>query len=165
MFGKEPYGDIDPATVVAQGAAILGATFELPGEKPPEDKIEDIPQVTNRTSHFLGIEMQGQRFSKILEKNLEFPVEKAKAYATTQDNQPELRIGIFQFPEDTEFIDLKIPGSACLGEFHLGPLDPAPRGTVPVNVTFTIDANGMLKVAAQSQGKAGLSKELEVRIT
>lgn len=166
MLGKEPYGDIDPATAVSQGAAILGATYELPGEKPDEDKVDTtaIDEV-NSTSHYLGIETLGQKFSELLKKGEELPCENKKIYATTQDNQPELRIAIFQFPAETEFIDMRMPGSACLGEFHLGPLDPAPRGHVQVEVAFRIDDNGVLKVSANSTGGEGLSKELEVRVT
>src|SRR5439155_18972560 len=126
MFSKEPYGDIDPGTAVSMGAAIIGARFDAPEEQQVG--------VINRTSHFLGIETHGQKFSQILEKNAEFPVENTKTYQTTFDNQNELRITIFQFPEQTEFIDMKIPGSACLGEFYLGPLDPAAKGATPVDV-------------------------------
>jgi molecular chaperone DnaK len=166
MFGKEPYGDIDPATAVSQGAAILGAMYELPGDKPAEDKIDEKAVVeVNTTSHFLGIEIQGQKFSSILDKGLEVPCENKRDYATSQNNQPELRIAIFQFPAETEYIDLKMPGSTCLGEFHLGPLDPAPAGKQTVEVSFQIDANGVLKVSANVTSAAGLSKELEVRVT
>jgi molecular chaperone DnaK len=166
MFGKEPYGDIDPATAVSKGAAILGATFELPGEKPDEDKVGEaqISEV-NTTSHYLGIEIQGQKFSEILAKGLEVPCENQKTYATVQDNQPEIRIAIFQFPAATEAIDMGMPGSACLGEFHLGPLEEAPRGQVQVDVAFKINESGVLRVTATSLGNAGLSKELEVRVS
>lgn len=166
MLGKEPYGDIDPATAVSQGAAILGATFELPGEKPDEDKIDDkgIEEV-NCTSHYLGIETLGQKFSELLKKGQELPCENKKTYATTQENQPELRIAVFQFPAESELIDMQMPGSACLGEFHLGPLDPAPAGRIQVEVAFCIDKDGMLKVSANSTGGEGLSKELEVRVS
>jgi len=166
MFGKEPYGDIDPATAVSQGAGILGATFELPGEKPVEDSIGDSAVIeTNTTGHYLGIETLGQKFSQILAKGLEIPCTNAKTYTTSQPNQPELRITIFQFPAATELIDMDMAGSACLGEFHLGPLDPAPKGQIQIDVTFTIDANGVLKVSAKSTGDEGLSKELEVRVS
>ena len=164
MFGKEPYGDIDPATAVSQGAAILGATFELPGEKPVEDVVDGIEEL-NTTSHNLGIETQGQNFSCLIEKGSEIPTENMKTYTTTQDNQPEIRITIFQFPVESEFIDMTIDGSACLGEFHLGPLDPAPKGQLHVDVSFNIDENGVLKVSANSKEDEGISKELEIRIT
>lgn len=166
MLGKEPYGDIDPGTAVAIGAAILGATFELPGEKPPEDCLDDSTlKETNTTSHYLGIETFGQRFSKILDKGIEIPCENKKTYATAQDNQPELRIAVFQFPVETEVIDMDVPGAACLGEFHLGPLDPALKGQIQVEVTFRIDESGVLKVVASGTADQGLTKELEVRIT
>ena len=166
MFGKEPYGDIDPAAAVSQGAGILGATFELPGEKPEEDKISGDEVVEkNTTSHYLGIETLGQKFSELLAKGLEVPCTNTKTYTTSQDNQPELRITIFQFPAETEHIDMDMPGGACMGEFHLGPLDPAPKGQLQINVTFEMDANGMLKVTAKSTGDEGIGKELEVRVT
>lgn len=158
MFGKEPYGDIDPATAVAQGAAIIGATYGSLKEK-PEGIIEN-----NRTSHYLGIETQGRKFSPILEKNAEFPVENTKPYATVSKDQPELRISIFQFPQETEFLDMNMPGSACLGEFFIGPLEKGPAGSVIVDVKFAIDANGMLKVSAEAKGQAGVAKELEVSV-
>ena len=166
MLGKEPYGDIDPATAVSLGAGILGATFELPGDKPDEDKVDSsaIDEV-NSTSHYLGIELRGQKFSRLLEKGEELPCTNKKTYTTVEDNQPEVRIAVFQFPEETEFIDMQLPGSACLGEFHLGPLDPAPRGQVRVEVEFSINEDGILKVTAQTTGEKGLSKELEVRVT
>lgn len=166
MFGKEPYGDIDPATAVSKGAAILGATFELPGEKPEEDKVgESQISEVNTTSHYLGIETQGQKFSEILAKGLDVPCANQKTYATTHDNQPEIRIAIFQFPAATDIIDMEMPGSACLGEFHLGPLEEAPKGQVRVDVAFNINESGVLKVSASSVGNEGLSKELEVRVS
>ena len=166
MFGKEPYGDIDPATAVSKGAAILGATFELPGEKPDEDKVgESQIAELNTTSHYLGIETQGQKFSEILAKGLEVPCNNQKIYETTHDNQPEIRIAIFQFPAETDDIDMTMPGSACLGEFHLGPLEEAPKGQVRVNVAFQINESGVLKVTANSVGNEGLSKELEIRVS
>jgi molecular chaperone DnaK len=166
MFGKEPFGDIDPATAVSQGAAILAATFELPGEKPAEDQVDANKIVeVNCTSHHLGIETFGQKFSVLLDKGTEFPCENAKAYATNTNNQPEMQITIFQFPCETDVIDMKIPGSACLGEFHLGPLEQRPKGEVMVDVKFQIDDNGMLKVSAKCSGDQGQSKELEVRVT
>ncbi len=165
MFGKEPYGDINPATAVSMGAAILGATYELPGDKPDEDKIAEEIGTANTTSHYLGIETVGQKFNKVLDKNVEIPCENKKLYATHMDNQPEIRVSVFQFPVETDHIDLSIAGSACLGEFHLGPLDPAPKGKLQVEVGFSIDENGLLKVSANSIGNEGLSKELEVKVT
>ena len=166
MFGKEPYADIDPATVVSQGAAILGATYELPGEKPDEDKVDQgVIAETNKTSHYLGIETKGQLFSLLLEKGAEFPCEAEKVYTTTFDNQGEIRIAIFQFPQETERIDMSIPGSACLGEFHLGPLEQAAKGEVQVKVTFNINENGILKVSARTVKEGGPARELEIRVT
>jgi len=166
MIGMEPYGDIDPGTAVSQGAAILAATFELPGEKSEEDIIESgkVAEV-NTTSHYLGIEAQGQKFSSLLDKAAELPCENTKTYTTTQDDQPELRITIFQFPAETEIIDMGMDGSACLGELHLGPLEKAPKGKLQIDVTFNIDENGLLKVSAKSTGDEGLSKELEISMT
>lgn len=166
MFGKEPYGDIDPATAVSQGAAILGATFELPGEKAPEDQLapHQVAAATT-TSHFLGIEVLDQQFSVLLNKGMEIPCCNNGTYTTTRDNQTEIRIAVFQFPKETAVVDMRIEGSACLGEFLLEPLEPAPKGHVNVDVDFSIDANGVLKVRAKSLDKAGLCKELEIRIS
>jgi molecular chaperone DnaK (HSP70) len=165
MMGKEPYGDIDPATAVSQGAGILGATFELPGEKPPEDELaKDAVGETNSTSHFLGIETMGQTFSPVLTKGMTIPCENKKLYATTQDNQTELRITIFQFPAETDRIDMAMAGSACLGEFHMGPLDARPKGQMQIEVAFNINESGMLTVASNTVGGSGVSKKIEVRV-
>ena len=164
IFDKEPYGDIDAATAVAQGAAIIGATFDLPGEREEGDVVDAINE-TNTTSHFLGIETFGQKFSAVLEKGKEIPCSDSKQYTTSQDNQPELRISVFQFPAETERIDMDMPGAACLGEFHLGPLADAPKGQLQIDVTFEFNENGVLKVSATGTGNEGISKELEVRVT
>ena len=164
ILGKEPYGDIDPGTAVSLGAAILGATIELPGEKPDEDTIKEDFEETNTTSHYLGIETVGQKFSPLLNKGTTIPCDNSKTYATSQDDQPELRITVFQFPCETEVIDMGVDGSACLGEFFLGPLDPAKAGKMQIDVKFEIDDNGVLKVSAKGKGESGLSKELEVKI-
>ncbi len=159
MFGKEPYGDIEPDTAVAQGAAIIGAALSEAAEKPPVNYI-------TTTSHFLGIETLGRRFNEILPKNSDVPAQRTKVYSTTYDNMKEVRIAIFQFPEMVEYIDLKVPGSACLGEFYLGPLREAPKGQVHVEVSFEIDQNGMLKVSAKELGsEGGQAKQLEIRVS
>lgn len=166
MFQKEPYGDIDAATAVAQGAAIVGATFELPGEKSAGDSLgPNTVTATTTTGHNLGIETLGQKFSPILEKGIQIPCSNTKQYTTSQDNQPELRVTIFQFPAETDRIDMDMPGAACLGEFHLGPLPDAPRGQLQIEVAFEINDNGVLKVSAKGIGNEGLSKELEVKVS
>lgn len=166
MFGKEPYGDIDAATAVSQGAAIIGATFELPGEKAEGDSIsgEEIG-VINTLSHYLGIETLGQKFSPILDKGTESPCSNKKQYTTSQDNQPELRITVFQFPAETDRIDMGMAGAACLGEFHLGPLPEAPKGQVQIEVAFDIDESGVLNVSAEGVGSEGIKKELQVNVS
>lgn len=166
MFGKEPYGDIDPATAVSQGAAIVGATFDLPGEKSDDDKIDpETLNETNTASHYLGIETSGQKFSPLIDKGAEIPAENKKIYSTTHDNQPELRLSVFQFPAETDVIDMNMPGCACLGEIHLGPLDPAPKGTLKVEVAFNLNEEGVLKISANSQGDEGISKDIEVKVS
>ncbi len=162
MFGKEPYGDIDPATAVSVGAAILGATFELPG-RPDVDTIKpDELKKEVTTSHFLGIETVGQKFTMLIAKNTTFPCQNAKPFTTAQDNAPEVRFAVFQFPKETEDIDMKIEGAACLGEFHFGPLDPAPKGTILIDVTFAIDESGMLNVTAAGKG---MTKKFSIKVT
>jgi molecular chaperone DnaK (HSP70) len=156
MFNKDPYGDIDPGTAVSQGAAIFGAAVLAPDDK-------QVVTLLTTTSHYLGIETTGQRFNAILDKATPVPAVNTKPYTTTFDNQTELRIAIFQFPEKVEYIDMKAPGSACLGEFFLGPLDPAPKGTLAIDVKFSIDPNGIIKVTAEAKGR-GMTKEIDVRI-
>ena len=113
----------------------------------------------------MGIETLGQKFSPLLEKGTELPCSNTKQYTTSQDNQPELRITVFQFPAETDRIDMEMPGAACLGEFHLGPLPEAPKGQIQIDVTFDIDENGLMTVAAKSTGNEGLGKELEVNVS
>ena len=163
MFGKEPYGDINPATAVSLGAAILGANLRLPREKPEEDRMDayDVFYETGTTSHHFGIETEGQRFSKLLDKDDQIPCQNTRSYTIEHGHERQLLIRVFQFPIETEFIDLDIDGSACLGELRLGPLDRVQKGELEFKVTFSIDETGNLKVTANTEdGSASTGFEI-----
>lgn len=165
MFGKEPYSDTDPDTAIARGAAILGATMMLPDpelERPKEDTPEFVIDIDNIVTHNLGIEVVGGKFSCLIPKGMEIPAEGPvtvdKEYTTPEDNLTELAINVFQTPEDVEYVSSN--GSKCIGEFFLEGIPPKPRGEEPINVTFEIDSQNLLKVRATSSNSSG---EFEIR--
>jgi len=167
MFDKEPYSDIDPQTVVSQGAAVFGASLQLPTDKPveersEEDEVKEDIKPQTKTNHFLGIEAQGRIFSKLIEKGLDLPVEASKVYGTTMDDQDSLRITIFQFAEEVEYVHEE--GGQCLGEFYLNGIPAGKAGTVHIDVTFAVNDEGLLKVSAASKTDAGIAQELEVSV-
>jgi molecular chaperone DnaK (HSP70) len=174
MFGKEPYGDLDPATTVARGAAVFGATLGVPTDKVDETaevRPEDTPDVnlsiTNIVTHFLGIEIANGRFSKILDKNLEIPDEAAlvqeSEYVNQRDFQQEIRIAVFQSPDEPRFVSDE--GCVCIGEFFLAGIPPKPKGQARINVKFEINQQNILKVSAVSKDDAGIANELEINRT
>ncbi len=155
LFGKEPHTGINPDEVVAIGAAAQGAIME--GE------VKDV-LLLDVTPLSLGIETLGNVMTHIISKNTTIPVSKSQVFSTAADNQPSVEIHILQ-GERPLAVDNK-----TLARFILDGIPPAPRGTPQVEVTFDIDANGILNVTAKDKatGKAqtvrieastGLSKE------
>ena len=146
LFGKEPHKDINPDEVVAVGAAIQGGIMQ--------GQVRDV-LLLDVTPLSLGIETLGQVFTKMIEKNTTVPVSKSQIFSTAVDSQPSVEIHVLQ-GERAMAHDNK-----TLGRFILDGIPPAPRGVPQVEVTFDIDANGILNVKAKDKGTG---KEQSVRI-
>jgi molecular chaperone DnaK len=147
FLGKAPNKGINPDEVVAAGAAIQGGV--LMGD------VKDI-LLLDVTPLSLGIETLGGIFTKMIEKNTTIPVKKSQVYSTAVDNQPAVSINVFQ-GERSKAID-----NNKLGDFNLEGIPAAPRGVPQIEVTFDIDANGIVHVAAKD---LGTGKENKVTIT
>ena len=161
LFGKEPHKDINPDEVVAIGAAIQGGIMQ--GE------IRDV-LLLDVTPLSLGIETLGGVMTKMIEKNTTVPTAKTQTFSTAADNQPSVEIHVLQ-GERAMSTDNK-----TLGKFILDGIPPAPRGVPQVEVTFDIDANGILNVKAKDkatnkeqsiriEGSSGLTDEEKKRMT
>ena len=146
IFGKEPSKGVNPDEVVAVGAAIQGGV--LTGE------VKDV-LLLDVTPLSLGIETMGSIMTKLIEANTTIPTKKTETFTTAVDNQPSVEIHIIQ-GERSMAKDNK-----SIGRFHLDGLPPAPRGVPQIEVTFDIDANGVLKVSAKDKGTG---KEQSIRI-
>ncbi len=147
LTGKEPNQGVNPDEVVAVGAAIQAGV--LAGE------VKDVV-LLDVTPLSLGIETLGGVFTKLIDRNTTIPTRKSEVFSTADDNQTRVDIKVFQ-GERPIAIDNKL-----LGEFHLEGIPPAPRGIPKVEVTFDIDANGILSVAAKDQAS---NKEQKITIT
>jgi len=147
FFGREPNRSVNPDEVVAVGAAIQAAVLK-----------GDVKEVLllDVTPLSLGIETLGGIFTKIIERNTTIPTKKSQIFSTATDNQPAVSIKVFQGEREMA-ADNKI-----LGNFELIGIPPAPRGVPQVEVTFDIDANGILHVSAKD---LGTGKEQSIRIT
>lgn len=161
LFGKEPHKDINPDEVVALGAAIQGGIMQ--GE------IRDV-LLLDVTPLSLGIETLGGVFTKMIEKNTTVPTSKTQVFSTAADNQPSVEIHILQ-GERAMAHDNK-----TLGKFILDGIPPAHRGVPQIEVSFDIDANGILNVKAKDkatgkeqsvriEGSSGLTDEEKKRMT
>ncbi|MBO4965721.1 MAG: Hsp70 family protein, partial [Muribaculaceae bacterium] len=146
IFGKEPSKGVNPDEVVAIGAAIQGGV--LSGDVKDVLLLDVVPLS-------IGIETLGGVFTKLIEANSTIPIRKSETFSTAADNQPEVTIRVLQ-GERPMAADDKL-----LGEFNLAGINPAPRGVPQIEVTFEVDANGILNVTAKDKATG---KEQSIRI-
>ena len=137
VFGKEPLKGVNPDEVVAVGAAIQGGV--LAGD------VKDV-LLLDVTPLSLGIETMGNVTTKLIERNTTVPTSKSETFSTAADNQPQVEIHVLQ--GEREFAQ----DNKSLGKFVLDGIAPAPRGVPQIEVTFNIDANGILHVSAKDKG-------------
>ncbi|HRZ20620.1 MAG TPA: molecular chaperone DnaK, partial [Bacteroidales bacterium] len=146
FFGKTPSKGVNPDEVVAVGAAIQGGV--LTGE------VKDV-LLLDVTPLSLGIETLGSVFTRLIESNTTIPVRKSEVFSTASDNQPSVEIHILQGERPMAHQNKSI------GRFHLDGIPPAPRGIPQIEVTFDIDANGILHVTAKDKG-TGKSQNIRI---
>lgn len=147
IFGQEPMKGVNPDEVVAVGAAIQGGVLQ--------GDVKDV-LLLDVTPLSLGIETMGGVMTKLIERNTTIPTSKSEVFSTASDNQPQVEIHVGQGERDM------IEGNKSLGRFILDGIPPAPRGVPQIEVTFNIDANGILHVSAKDKGTG---KEQSITIT
>lgn len=146
LFSKEPHKGVNPDEVVAVGAAIQGGI--LAGE------VKDV-LLLDVTPLSLGIETLGSVFTRLIEKNTTIPTKKSEIFSTAADSQTTVEIHVLQGERDMAV------NNKSIGRFHLDGIPPAPRGIPQIEVSFDIDANGILNVSAQDKATG---KEQSIRI-
>jgi len=147
IFGRDPHKGVNPDEVVAIGAAIQGGV--LSGD------VTDV-LLLDVTPLSLGIETLGGVMTKLIDANTTIPTRKSEVFSTASDSQPSVEINVLQGERQLA------NDNRTLGRFHLDGIPPAPRGVPQIEVTFDIDANGILHVSAKDKGTA---KEQSIRIT
>jgi molecular chaperone DnaK len=146
LFNKEPNRSVNPDEVVAIGAAIQGAVLQ--------GDVKDV-LLLDVTPLSLGIETAGGVFTRLIDRNTTIPTNKSQVFSTASDSQTAVTIKVFQGERDIA------SHNKMLGEFNLEGIPPAPRGMPQIEVTFDIDANGVVKVSAKDKAT---NKEQQIRI-
>jgi molecular chaperone DnaK len=146
MTGKEPKKNVNPDEAVALGAAIQGGV--LSGD------VDDIVLV-DVTPLSLGVEVKGGLFERLIEKNTTIPTEESKIFTTAQDNQTQVQIRVFQGEREIA------EENELLGEFMLTGIPPSPAGVPQIEVTFSLDENGIVNVEAEDKG-SGNSEDITI---
>jgi len=146
LFGKAPRKDVNPDEAVAAGAAIQGAV--LGGDR-TDVLLLDVTPLS------LGIETMGGVFARLIDKNTTIPTNKSQIFSTAEDNQPAVTIKVYQGERDL------VQYNKMLGVFNLEGIAPAPRGIPQIEVTFDIDANGIMNIGAKDKGT---NKEAKITI-
>jgi molecular chaperone DnaK len=147
LTGKEPHRGVNPDEVVAVGAAIQAGV--LAGD------VKDV-LLLDVTPLTLGIETKGGVMTKLIERNTTIPTRKSEVFSTAEDNQPSVEIHVLQGEREMATYN------KSLGKFQLTGIPPAPRGIPQIEVTFDIDANGILNVSAKDLG-TGKEQKIEIR--
>src|SRR6187455_3764823 len=146
LFGKEPHKGVNPDEVVAVGAAIQAGVLQ--------GDVKDV-LLLDVTPLSLGIETLGGVFTRIIDRNTTIPTKKSQVFSTAEDNQNAVTIRVFQGEREMA------ADNKMLGQFDLMGIPPAPRGVPQVEVTFDIDANGIVNVTAKDKAT---NKEQQIRI-
>jgi molecular chaperone DnaK len=147
LTGKDPHKGVNPDEVVAIGAAIQAGV--LAGD------VKDV-LLLDVTPLSLGIETKGGVFTKLIERNTTIPTRKSEIFSTADDNQPSVEVHVLQGEREMAAYN------KSLGKFQLTGIPPAPRGTPQIEVTFDIDANGILNVSAKDLG-TGKEQTIEIK--
>ncbi|TXI10583.1 MAG: molecular chaperone DnaK, partial [Novosphingobium sp.] len=145
-FGKEPHTGVNPDEVVAMGAAIQGGVLQ--------GDVKDV-LLLDVTPLSLGIETLGGVFTRMIDRNTTIPTKKSQVYSTAEDNQQAVTIRVFQGEREMA------QDNKLLGQFDLVGIPPARRGVPQIEVTFDLDANGIVNVSAKDKGTG---KEQQIRI-
>jgi len=147
LTGKDPHRGVNPDEVVAVGAAIQAGVLS--------GQVKDV-LLLDVTPLSLGIETKGGVMTKLIERNTTIPTRKSEVFSTAEDNQPSVEVHVLQGERDMAY------NNKSLGKFQLTGIPPAPRGVPQIEVTFDIDANGILNVSAKDLG-TGKEQKIEIK--